>query len=303
MGSIVRSGRLPAGPGPVRGAGRIVAARAAAASARSPATRVLDLCASPGGKTTALAAEMDGRGLVVACDARARRMRLLADTVRESGAPNVRLVQVGSRDDVPFRPVFDRVLVDAPCSGLGTVRRDPDIRWRRTEAQLTEFAAAQRLLLDRAARAVAPGGRLVYATCSSEPEENEAVVDAFLAAHAEFSARDRARRPARRRRRRARHAANAAVPARARGVLRRRPRPIVSPRRRTGTSNVRGTISRSCRSALASGGSGKFLLLAGALGLTFLVFFGIAMRAALQGARGAGAGPGRARPCPRPRAP
>jgi len=130
---------------------------------------------------------MNGRGLVVACDARARRMRLLAETVRASGAPNVRLVQVGSRDEVPFRPVFTRVLVDAPCSGLGTVRRDPDIRWRRTEAQVTEFAETQRLLLGRAARAVAPGGRLVYATCSSEPEENEAVVDDFLAEHPEFA--------------------------------------------------------------------------------------------------------------------
>ncbi|HZI78624.1 MAG TPA: 16S rRNA (cytosine(967)-C(5))-methyltransferase RsmB [Vicinamibacterales bacterium] len=151
-----------------------------------PGDRVLDLCASPGGKATALAAEMAGRGLIVACDARARRMRLLATTVRDSRAPNIRLVQVGSRDEVPFGPAFDRVIVDAPCSGLGTVRRDPDIRWRRTEAELAGFAAYQETLLARAARAVAPGGRLVYATCSSEPEENEAVVDAFLAAHADF---------------------------------------------------------------------------------------------------------------------
>ena len=148
--------------------------------------RVLDLCASPGGKATALAAEMGGRGLIVACDARARRMRLLASAVRESRAPNIRLVQVGGRDDVPFAPLFDRVLVDAPCSGLGTVRRDPDIRWRRTEADLAGFAGYQQTLLVRAARAVAPGGRLVYATCSSEPEENEAVVDDFVAAHPEF---------------------------------------------------------------------------------------------------------------------
>jgi len=155
-----------------------------------PGERVLDLCASPGGKATALAAEMEGRGLVVACDARPRRMRLLTTAVRESRAPNVRLVQVGSRDEVPFAPVFDRVLVDAPCSGLGTVRRDPDIRWRRAEPELAGFAAYQQTLLARAARAVAPGGRLVYATCSSEPEENEAVVDAFLAAHAGFQLAD-----------------------------------------------------------------------------------------------------------------
>lgn len=151
-----------------------------------PGERVLDLCASPGGKATALAADMDGRGLIVACDARARRMRLLADAVRDSRAPNVRLVQVGSRDEVPFAPVFDRVIVDAPCSGLGTLRRDPDIRWRRAESELAGFAAYQQTLLARAARAVAPGGRVVYATCSSEPEENEAVVDAFVAAHPGF---------------------------------------------------------------------------------------------------------------------
>ena len=90
-------------------------------------------------------------------------------------------------DALPFAPVFDRVLVDAPCSGLGTVRRDPDIRWRRREAELADFAATQRALLARAARAVAPGGRLVYATCSSEPEENEDVVEGFLAAHPEFT--------------------------------------------------------------------------------------------------------------------
>jgi 16S rRNA (cytosine967-C5)-methyltransferase len=155
-----------------------------------PGDRVLDLCASPGGKATALAADMQGRGLIVACDARARRMRLLAAAVRASLAPNIRLVQVGGRDEVPFGPVFARVIVDAPCSGLGTVRRDPDIRWRRTEAQLAEFAAYQRTLLARAARAVAPGGRVVYATCSSEPEENEAVVDVFLAEHADFQLED-----------------------------------------------------------------------------------------------------------------
>jgi len=185
-GLVVQSGRLPPAQGRFTVQDESSQLVPLLVGAR-PGDTVLDLCASPGGKATALAAEMDGRGLLVACDARARRVRLLAQTVRDSGAPNVRLVQVGSRDEVPFQPVFTRVLVDAPCSGLGTVRRDPDIRWRRTEAQLADFAASQRLLLDRASRAVAPGGRLVYATCSSEPEENEAVVDGFLAAHPEFT--------------------------------------------------------------------------------------------------------------------
>jgi len=152
-----------------------------------PGERVLDLCAAPGGKTTAIAARMDGRGLVVACDIRPRRMRTLAATVQASGATSIQLLQVGARGGLPVQPVFDWVLVDAPCSGLGTVRRDPDIKWRRTEADLQMLAVTQREILDRAAPTVRPGGRLVYATCSSEPEENERVVTSFLADHPDFS--------------------------------------------------------------------------------------------------------------------
>jgi 16S rRNA (cytosine967-C5)-methyltransferase len=153
-----------------------------------PGELVLDLCAAPGGKTTALAADMDARGLVIGCDVRDRRMRLLRDTVAASGAGNIRLVHVDTRAAVPFtEAIFDRVLVDAPCSGLGTVRRDPDIKWRRQETDLPELAGRQRALMERAAAVVKPGGRLVYATCSSEPEENEEVVDDFLTAHPEFT--------------------------------------------------------------------------------------------------------------------
>ena len=90
---------------------------------------------------------------------------------------------------LPFSEPFDRVLVDAPCSGLGTIRRDPDIRWRRQPQDLERFAADQIALLLRAADTVRPFGRLVYATCSSEPEENEAVVDAFLHARPDFALR------------------------------------------------------------------------------------------------------------------
>ena len=143
--------------------------------------RVLDTCASPGGKTTALAALMHGRGLLVACDVRERRIDLLRRTVAASGAGNVRIVQADFLQSPPFASTFECVLVDAPCSGLGTLRRDPDIRWRRREEDLTSLAAAELTMLQRAATCVAPGGRLVYATCSSEPEENEGVADAFLA--------------------------------------------------------------------------------------------------------------------------
>jgi 16S rRNA (cytosine967-C5)-methyltransferase len=152
-----------------------------------PGERVLDLCASPGGKTLALAAAMRDAGLVVASDVRARRVDLLRDTVRISGAQSVRVLLVDTAGALPFGETFDRVLVDAPCSGLGTIRRDPDIRWRRAEADLSVLAARQRDLLDRAAATVRSGGRLVYATCSSEPEENDEVVAGFLASHPEFT--------------------------------------------------------------------------------------------------------------------
>jgi 16S rRNA (cytosine967-C5)-methyltransferase len=153
-----------------------------------PAARVLDTCASPGGKTTAIAALMEGRGLLVACDVRDRRIDLLRRTVAASGAGNVRIVQADLLKPLPFGSAFDCVLVDAPCSGLGTLRRDPDIRWRRRECDLPALAAAELTMIRHAAEMVAPGGRLVYATCSSEPEENEGIAATFLATTPGFAA-------------------------------------------------------------------------------------------------------------------
>jgi len=155
-----------------------------------PGPSVLDACASPGGKTTALAAAMRDSGLLVACDVRTRRMELLRRTVAASGATHVHLVQADLLTPLPFNRRFDCVIVDAPCSGLGILRRDPDIRWRRLESDLPILAATQLRMLGHAAEAVAPGGRLIYATCSSEPEENEAVADAFLAGASRFAAVD-----------------------------------------------------------------------------------------------------------------
>jgi 16S rRNA (cytosine967-C5)-methyltransferase len=152
-----------------------------------PGERVLDLCAAPGGKTTAIWLDLGESGTLVACDVRPRRVRLLRDTLRENDASGVLLCRTATAGHLPFQPVFDRVLVDAPCSGLGTLRRDPDIKWRRTPADLERFARDQRELLARAARVVKPGGRLVYATCSSEPEENDEVVEAFLVEHPQFT--------------------------------------------------------------------------------------------------------------------
>jgi 16S rRNA (cytosine967-C5)-methyltransferase len=152
-----------------------------------PDEHVLDLCASPGNKTVAMAADMRNTGLLVACDVRPRRIKLLNATVHAAWATRVRIIHLSASGELPFQRTFDRVFVDAPCSGLGTIRRDPDIRWRRNENDLHVFAADQLALLRRAAAAVRAGGRLVYATCSSEPEENDGVVDAFLSEHPDFA--------------------------------------------------------------------------------------------------------------------
>ena len=151
-----------------------------------PGPLLLDACAAPGGKTTAFAAATLGEGLVIASDMRERRMALLRQTVQATGATNVRLVQANILEPLPFQQRFSTVVVDAPCSGLGTLRRDPDIRWRRHETDLRSLAAAQRQMLQHAAMVVAEGGRLIYATCSSEPEENEDVADAFTREASQF---------------------------------------------------------------------------------------------------------------------
>ncbi len=157
----------------------------ALAAGVAPGHRVLDACASPGGKALAMAAAAGDSGLVVAGDYRPKRVALLRQCVASSLSP-VHVVRHDIDRGVPFGPVFDRVVVDAPCSGLGTLRRDPDIKWTRRETELEGMALRQRRLLDNACHAVAPGGAVVYATCSSEPDENEDVVDGFLADHPAF---------------------------------------------------------------------------------------------------------------------
>jgi 16S rRNA (cytosine967-C5)-methyltransferase len=151
-----------------------------------PGERVLDVCAAPGGKTILLSGDMRDTGVLAACDVRPRRVALLRGTIGDAGSRHAHAVHVATGGPLPFGAVFDRVLVDAPCSGLGTVRRDPDIKWRRREDDLAGLAGRQISLLRRAARTVGPRGRLVYATCSSEPEENENVVDAFLSVEPAF---------------------------------------------------------------------------------------------------------------------
>ena len=152
--------------------------------------RVADTCAAPGGKTAQLAAAIGADGMIVAGDLRSRRVRLLRHTLRAARLTSVHVIVHDLLTGLPFGPVFDCVLVDAPCSGLGTIRRDPDIRWSRREEELAVFAGRQIRMADEASRGVRAGGLLVYATCSSEPDENEAVVDAFLGRHPEFTLED-----------------------------------------------------------------------------------------------------------------
>lgn len=166
----------------------------ARAAAVQPGERVLDVCASPGGKTLVLASDLTAgdrplpSGALVAADHRPSRVALLANTLRHARLA-VPVVQLDGREPLPFTPAFDCVLLDAPCSGLGTIRREPDLKWSRSAEDIPALAATQALMIRQAAEAVRPGGRLIYATCSSEPEENEAVVARFLADDARFSAR------------------------------------------------------------------------------------------------------------------
>jgi 16S rRNA (cytosine967-C5)-methyltransferase len=156
-----------------------------------PGMRVVDFCAGAGGKALALAAQMANRGKLVACDVSARRLERSARRLRRAGVNNAeRRTLTSERDKWVKRHAggFDRVLVDAPCLGTGTWRRNPDAKWRATPQDLAELVIRQQQILGSAARLVRPGGRLVYATCSLLREENEAQAEAFLAAEPEFFA-------------------------------------------------------------------------------------------------------------------
>jgi 16S rRNA (cytosine967-C5)-methyltransferase len=139
--------------------------------------RVLDLCAAPGGKTVALARAAGPGGSVVAADLHGHRLRAMAAQCKRLGLAGVRLIQLDATKPLPFAASpFEAILVDAPCSGTGTLARHPEIRWRLVPPQLAEFHGLQTKMLANALGHLAPGGRLVYSTCSVEPEENEDVV-------------------------------------------------------------------------------------------------------------------------------
>jgi 16S rRNA (cytosine967-C5)-methyltransferase len=154
--------------------------------------RVLDLCAAPGGKTTHLAALMAGTGEVVAVEHNARRAAELQATARRLHAGNVRVevADAGRPRRERGHERFDRVLVDPPCSGLGTLQARADLRWRMVPEAIGRLARVQASILDAGADALRPGGVLVYSTCTISPTENEQVIARFLDSHADFSLDD-----------------------------------------------------------------------------------------------------------------
>jgi 16S rRNA (cytosine967-C5)-methyltransferase len=152
---------------------------------------VVDFCAGSGGKTLALGAAMRNTGRLYAFDTSGHRLAALKPRLARSGLSNVYAAQLThERDDRVKRLAgkIDRVLVDAPCSGLGTLRRNPDLKWRQSPESVHELQSRQQAILDSAARLLKPGGRLVYATCSLLAAENEVVAEAFLRRHPEFEA-------------------------------------------------------------------------------------------------------------------
>jgi 16S rRNA (cytosine967-C5)-methyltransferase len=150
---------------------------------------VVDFCAGAGGKTLSLGAAMRNTGRLYAFDVSDKRLSKLKPRLARSGLSNVHPVLIAHENDAKVKRLagkIDRVLVDAPCSGLGTLRRNPDVKWRQTPESLVELNAKQISILSGAARLVKTGGRLVYATCSLLDEENEAIVTQFLSSHEDF---------------------------------------------------------------------------------------------------------------------
>jgi 16S rRNA (cytosine967-C5)-methyltransferase len=153
-----------------------------------PTAKVLDACAGAGGKTLEFAAIMKNRGEILAADINGFRLEELKKRSRRAGASNIRIREIDDLHELEdqFLAAFDVVFVDAPCSGIGTIRRNPGMKWLVTEETVREVSVKQRAILDACASLVKPGGRLVYATCTLFREENEETVESFLSTHEEF---------------------------------------------------------------------------------------------------------------------
>lgn len=157
-----------------------------------PAERVLDLCAAPGGKTTHLAQLMDNRGAILACDAAPRKLVLVEETAARLGIDIITTNPLNAAKPLPFQKEteFDKILVDAPCSGLGVLRRNPEGKWWKSRQNVAELVSIQKAILRNAANCLAESGTLLYATCSTTREENEEVIDDFLSRRPDFMLED-----------------------------------------------------------------------------------------------------------------
>ncbi len=164
--------------------------RVAQMLAPQPGERILDLCAAPGAKTTHLAALSADRAEIVAVERHAGRATALAGTCARMGASGVR-VEVSDARQRPYGQRFDRVLLDPPCSGLGTLQSRPDVRWRATPESIAALASLQRELLESAAEATGPGGSLVYSVCTISRAEGTQLIDDFLTGHPDFAIQQR----------------------------------------------------------------------------------------------------------------
>ena len=160
----------------------------AEALAPEPGMRVLDCCAAPGGKTAHIAEKLAGRGEVVSCDIHPHKEALIAAQAQRLGLSVVKTVVADARELGSLYPPesFDRILLDAPCSGLGVIRRKPELKWTKREEEIAELAHLQEELLEAVHGLLKPGGVLVYSTCTTEPEENAQQAEAFLRRHPEF---------------------------------------------------------------------------------------------------------------------
>lgn len=153
-----------------------------------PGMRVLDCCAAPGGKSTHLAEKMKDEGFLAACDIHEHKEKLIRDQTQRLGlhAVHPTIADALQLQNVFERATFDRILLDAPCSGLGVIRRKPDLKWTKTEAEIATISDLQRKMIEAVYPLLKPGGILVYSTCTITQEENDDVVDSFLQAHPEF---------------------------------------------------------------------------------------------------------------------
>jgi 16S rRNA (cytosine967-C5)-methyltransferase len=169
-------------------ASQLVAHLAAALKSQISNLKFLDLCAPPGGKTTLIVSLLPEPSLIVGGDLHLHRLRLMRELSARFGIDRLNLVQLNAVGELPFalEPSFDLVLVDAPCSGLGTLQRHPEIKWRMSAERIRELANLQRDLIENAQRHVRVGGVLTYSVCSTEPEEGEEVIEGFRRNHPEY---------------------------------------------------------------------------------------------------------------------